>query len=142
MQVESAISPETVQAYRETDFRVDTDPPVVLNVQVRNPALQQLYNAHRSESCVFITACNPHGALLTDEENEQLQQALARELAARSLQFLPGLGKHPIGDWPGEESFLVFGLSREAAKTLGRKFQQNAVVWCGPDAVPELLLLR
>jgi hypothetical protein len=34
------------------------------------------------------------------------------------------------------------GLSLEAAKALGKKYDQNAVVWCGPDAIPELVLLR
>ena len=142
MQVESVISPETVQAYRETDFRVEIDPSLVLRIDVRNPALAELYKAFGAETCVFITACNPNGVLLSDGENLNLQEQLLRELGVRSLDYLPGEGKHPTGEWPGEPSFLVFGLSLEAAKTFGRRFHQNAVVWCGSDAIPQLLILR
>jgi len=36
----------------------------------------------------------------------------------------------------------VPGLARAAAQELGRQFQQNAIIWAGADAVPELILLR
>jgi hypothetical protein len=55
---------------------------------------------------------------------------------------IPGIGVHPTGEWRGEPSYLVPGLSREAAEELGRQFEQNALIWSGADAVPELLLLR
>ncbi|CAM8645733.1 hypothetical protein MCEMIE11_01299 [Burkholderiales bacterium] len=29
----------------------------------------------------------------------------------------------------------------EVAKSLGKTYEQNAVIWCGPDAVPKLFLL-
>jgi len=41
-----------------------------------------------------------------------------------------------------EPSLLVFGLPLETAGPLGKKLDQNAIVWCGGDAVPELILLR
>ena len=43
--------------------------------------------------------------------------------------------------WPGEDSFLVLGISLEAVKTLGRRFGQNAVLWCDATAIPQLILL-
>jgi len=36
----------------------------------------------------------------------------------------------------------VPGLSLEASKSLGARFEQNAIVWSGADAVPQLILLR
>jgi hypothetical protein len=42
---------------------------------------------------------------------------------------------------PGEPSFLAFGLALEASKTLGKAYEQNAIIWCGADAVPNLVLL-
>ena len=76
------------------------------------------------------------------KENSNLQKQLDEEIKFRGLNSIPGEGKHPIGDWPGESSFLIFDLSLESAKTLGRKFNQNAVVWCNQDAIPQLILLR
>ena len=131
-----------IQAYRETEFRVFSDAPLTLRIAERNEALLGLYKDHRSDSCAFITACNPLGQLYDAAENARLQDQLANELKFRSLNFIAGEGKHPVGDWLGEPSFLVFGLSPEAARALGKKLDQNAIVWCGADAVPELILLK
>lgn len=139
---ESLISPETIQAYRETEFRVDSDTPLTLRIAEPNDGLFGLFKANRSDTCAFVTACNPLGQLLGESENAQLHDQLAHELRFRSLSFIHGEGKHPVGDWPGEPSFLIFGLSLEAARSLGKRFEQNAIVWCGPDAIPQLVLLR
>lgn len=138
----SVISPETIQAYRETEFRVFSEASLVLKIFEKCEALMSLYKTHQSETCAFITACNPLGELLSNEQNSDLQKQLEEEIQFRGLVLIAGEGKHPVGDWPGEPSYLVFDLSLEAAKTLGRKFNQNAIVWCGPDAVPQLILLR
>jgi hypothetical protein len=110
---ESSIAPETIQAYREADYRVFSDIPVTLRIAEKNEALLGLYKANRSDSCAFVTACNPLGQQLSEAENASLQYQLARELEFRSLNFISGEGKHPVCDWPGESSFLVFGLSLE-----------------------------
>ena len=36
----------------------------------------------------------------------------------------------------------MVGLAQEAAKALGTRLEQNAIVWAGGDAVPQLILLR
>jgi hypothetical protein len=77
------------------------------------------------------------------QSRNQLQAyALSKELERRSLSYVEGIGQHKSNQWPGEESFLVFGLTLEAANTLGSKLEQNAIVWSGKDAVPQLILLR
>ncbi len=142
MKFESLISPETIQAYLETEFRVFVSDVVVLKIAEKNEELVGLFKDHRSEACAFITAYNPLGELLSAEQNSDLQKQLEEEINFRGLAYIAGEGKHPVGDWPGEPSYLVFDLSLEAAKTLGRKFNQNAIVWCDLDAVPQLILLR
>jgi len=37
---------------------------------------------------------------------------------------------------------LAPGLDLERTKSLGNEFAQNAVLWIGDDAVPQLILLR
>jgi hypothetical protein len=56
--------------------------------------------------------------------------------------ILDGFGQDPAGQWDGEDSFLVLGISLEAAKKLGSQFEQNAIVWADSNAVPKLFLLR
>ena len=136
------IDPGTVQAYRETDYVVHTDAPVTLKVDVASPGLLAMYKGRRVNSCIFITAWNPESRRLPDVDNAARQDVLARELRFRSLSFIEGVGQHPSNRWPPEPSFLVLGLPLEAAKSLGSRHEQNAIVWCGADATPALILLR
>ena len=139
---ESEISKETIQAYQETAFLVFAENSLELKISIKSEALLDLYRVNNSETCAFVTACNPNGEMLSDEQNLILQKQLEDEIKIRGLNFIPGEGKHPISDWPGESSFLIFDLSLESSKTLGRKFNQNAIVWCDQDAIPQLILLR
>jgi len=138
----SLLSASLISAYRETEYRVTQGRPFVLRIDEPCAQLSGLYKATHHACAAFITACNPFSRSVSDAENTQRQIELSKELRGRSLMFLEGVGQHPSGDWPGEPSFLVMGLSLEAAKTLGNSFEQNAIVWCGADAVPNLVLLR
>lgn len=58
------------------------------------------------------------------------------------LTVLPAVGRDPSGKWAGEDNFLILGIEPEIASTLGIQFEQNGYLWCGADAIPELVLLR
>ena len=139
---ETAIAPETRQAYLEMHYSVFGKFPLTLEVGIANPDLAMRYKALKVQSCAFITACNPLGQSLDAAVNAELQAAFAGELCQRSLVFVEGLGQHPTGQWPGEASFLVWDLSLEAAKALGTQNEQNAIIWCGLNAVPKFIVLR
>ena len=139
---DSDIDPPTFQSYLETLYHVHGDTPLTLQVGVANPSLIAHYKELRVESCAYITACNPFGQSLDACVNEDLHAAFADELRQRSLKFVEGVGQHPSNRWPGEASYLIWDLSLEAAKALGIRHQQNAIIWCGRDAVPQLILLR
>ncbi|MDP1678795.1 MAG: DUF3293 domain-containing protein [Candidatus Nitrotoga sp.] len=139
---ESVIQPETIQAYRETEYRVTGEQSLVLRIAEHNESLSRLYISNKVDSCVFITACNPCSKNLSDAANADRHNELGLELQRRGLKFFQGEGKHPLGDWPGEASYLILGLSLEAAKALGKEYEQNAIVWCGSDALPQLVLLK
>ena len=74
--------------------------------------------------------------------NAQRHLDLMADLTSRSLVFIEGIGVGQDPDWPGEASCLVLGLALEAARVLGHKLNQNAIVWCDQEAKPELVLLR
>lgn len=57
-------------------------------------------------------------------------------------EVLNGVGKSPDDDWDGELSILVLNIDKDTAASIGKKFKQNAIVWCDLDAVPQLILLR
>lgn len=137
----SAIPPATLAAYLKTDYCVSGESPFVLRIGVASKELSALYRQFKTDCCAYITACNPCSRPLDAATNAARQAELAQQLTQRNLQFFEGEGRHPSGDW-AEPSYLVLGMSLEDAKALGNRFEQNAVVWCGADAVPQLVLLR
>ncbi|TXI44214.1 MAG: DUF3293 domain-containing protein [Methylophilus sp.] len=138
----TAIAEDLMNAYRETEYTVNIEPLITLRVGQKSDALIALHKRHRVESSALITAYNPYSESTLDAKNAQLQSDLYKELQTRSLTFLDGQGLHPSNMWPAEPSFLVLGLSLEASKILGIKFQQNAILWSDKDGIPQLVLLR
>ena len=139
---ESVIDPTIIQAYLETHYRVHGEAPFALQIGQVNWHLLSLYERHHVDCAAFLTGWNPYSREVSETENRDRQKALATGLARRNLIFLEGIGQHPSSNWPGEESLLILGLDLEAAKTLGVRFEQNAIVWCGADGVPQLIVLR
>lgn len=137
----SAIDPTIIHAYRETRYCIEGDTPVTLHIGQRSGALAALHIAAGVESSAFVTAWNPFSRKCDDETNAELQHKLIDELARLGLRFVAGVGRHPSGDW-AEPSLLVLGISLDAAKALGIRYEQNAIVWCDADATPGLVLLR
>ncbi len=139
---QTSISAATLQAYRETEYRVAGDTPLTLRVGLACPELLSLHARHRCSTSAFVTACNPCSRSLTDAENHARHAQLGAELASRGLAHFEGVGQHPTNGWPGEPSYLILGLDLEAARALGNRHEQNAIVWIGPDSVAQLILLR
>ena len=139
---DSVIDSATIQSYLETHYRVHGASPFVLQIGQVSPDLFSLYARHNVDCAAFLTGCNPFSRAVSEHENRERQTSLGAELTRRSLTFVEGMGQHPSNNWPGEESFLVLSLDLEAAKTLGERFEQNAIVWCGTDGVPQLIVLR
>ena len=138
----SNIDSDTIQAYLETEYHIHDGTTAILRVGVVCPQLAALHQAHGVDCSAFITACNPLSQLLDDAANAERQRSLAGELKHRSLGFIVGVGQHPSNQWTGEASFLVLGVTLEAARELGNQHEQNAIIWSGTDAVPQLILLQ
>ena len=77
-----------------------------------------------------------------DNDNKQKNQQLEQILKNKKLPLIRAEGICPDNKWPGEESFLVLGMTLNAAKELGKKFNQNAIVWSDQSAISQLILLR
>ncbi len=143
---DTALTPELIQAFLETHYRghqYGPDmPPLTLRVGQASAGLAALHRTHSVDCSAFLTAYNPFAKKVKAEVNQKRQEELKQELSSRSLTFLPGAGQHPTNGWEPEPSVLALGLSLEDAKVMGRKYEQAAIVWSGPTAVPELVLLQ
>lgn len=137
-----AIDASILQAYRDTEYRVFGPSPFVLRVGQVSTELLAAQRRHAVACSAFVTACNPHGCELPATRNAARQARLRGQLVACGLTFLPGLGQHPDNGWPGEDSFLVFGMALADAQALAASWEQNALLWASADAIPELIVLR
>lgn len=138
----SRIPATLLKAYRQTEYRVMAPRSFVLRIGRFSPALSRLHRQSNVASSAFITACNPRSRLLPADENAERRRRLGEAIAGGRWPWLHGSGKHISGPWPAEASFLVLGISRGEACALGAAFDQNAIVFCGADCIPELVLLR
>ena len=138
----SFIDQSLLQSYLETEYYVHSNISVTLKIGAASPQLAALHRTYQAESSAFITAFNPFSQTLDETGNAKRQTALLIGLQQRSLSYIGAIGQHPTNGWPGEPSFLVLGLCRAEAMLLGSQYEQNAIVWCNRDAVPELVLLR
>jgi hypothetical protein len=141
MKQQTNLAPELISAYNATNFRVNADPVFTLHIGKESEELKRLFKNHSVTNAAFITAWNPFGQSLPDEENQVRDKQLKDELLIRSLKFIDGFGQDPSGQCVGEDSFLVLGISLETSKKLGAQFEQNAIVWSDSNAVPNLILL-
>ena len=140
--IRTAIPNDIVQAYLETDYRVHAEPAFTLRVGVQSAELMALHKSLGKVCSTFITAWNPWSKQLGRLDNKALNAALLKELDHLGLTYTEGVGQHPSNAWPGEESFLVFGLPLDESKALGSRYEQNALIWCGEDATPQVILLK
>lgn len=79
-------------------------------------------------SWAFLTAWNPGSEIQMEFVNRGKQEELEMHLRASGYAVLPGVARDPSGEWPDEESILVFGLGWEKALLLGRRFNQHAIL--------------
>ena len=127
-------------AYLNTDYHVDApDASFKLNVGCYSPELDQLHQKFGVSSSLYITAFNPFGDLLTDEENKAKQKMLVSEITDLGFDMMTGRGIAQSGDWPPEESVIVLGCNESTAITLSQKYHQNAVVFSNQNSIPRLM---
>jgi hypothetical protein len=134
------ITEQLKEKYRDTDYCVKLpDAEIVLRIGQYSPRLEGLMDEHSAFGAVFITAWNPFGVVQDAADNASANASLQKYLAGAASFVFPGYGASQKGDWR-EESFLAMPVSRQAATEMCARYAQNAVVFIGPDGVPELLL--
>ena len=135
------VTPELLDTYRNAEYVVFADPPVVMRVGEANPQVDELLRAEGARTAAFVTAANPRGEPRSDMENGVANAALQNFVSAAGYPHFWGEGRDPRGHW-AEPSFLVIGMYRANAEALGQLFEQNAIVFCELGKPPELIILE
>lgn len=134
---------ELVEAYKRTQYHAFAGSgEIVLRIGEPSRDAAQLIQAAGASGGAFITAENPFSEQLTEAENAVRQDQLREDLVKLGASVIEGAGQGDDPSWPAEASYAVIGISREQACELGRKYQQNAIVWFDAGGTPELIVLR
>ena len=114
------------------------EPDLTIEIGVLNQAVDMLLIKHKSAEWAFITAYNPYSRVLTNDENKVRHDEL-KELTKDYITFEGhGVGEDPA--WEPELSLFVIGITRDEASKIGKKFEQNAIVYGKLNTLPELLI--
>jgi hypothetical protein len=139
----SKIEKDKIIAYQNTIYMINSDvEKIAFKIGFHSNELKNLFFFKKQTCALFITRFNPYGEMQKSEENTICNQKLFSDLKEKTKLVYNGQGADPAGEWPPEDSFLALGINLELSKELGRKYFQDAIVWIGEDAVPELVLLR
>ena len=138
----SNIKQELLDSYTEANYHVYANPSFILKIGQSSKELRKLLADLNVKFAAFITAFNPYSKELELIENRSRNKILEGKIKSLALYYIKGDGRCGDSGQVGEESFLVFGLSKKQAINLGMESQQNAIVVCEINATPSLLLLK
>jgi hypothetical protein len=134
------ISDELLNAYIETNYFINNI-EIPLKINKYSDFLNDIYNKYSVNSCAYITAYNPYSKQVDECENIKNNQSLKLLLEQNNYKYMEGFGNHPSNEWEKENSFLIIGIDYNNACVIGKKYNQNAILWCNKECVPNLIIL-
>ena len=141
---QTSLSAGLIEAYLRTEYQIPDSPVgglVIRPGEVCMP-LNGLMAALNVETAAFITAYNPLGELMTAELNDGRYRQLLDAIGLGGWEHYAGEGIGDDGSWEPEQSVLILGASSKAARELGDRFGQNAIVFVQAHLPAKLVLLR
>ncbi len=119
---------ELLQLYRRTHYRVALADGTLAALRIGATPPPDIADWIGADGfAVYLTACNPHSRLLSDEDNRQRLSELDERLRDAGARLLAGSASIPDETW-AEPSRLVAGIGLDRLDALARAFEQNASV--------------
>ena len=115
----------------------DRDLHLSFKIDEPNQQIEELLAKHQRSTACFITACNPNGQRIDEQENEARMKELETLIQEKQLPYYFGQGGDPKGAWI-EKSLLVVGIELGEVDQIARHFEQNAIVWFQIGSAPTL----
>jgi hypothetical protein len=136
---------DLLAAYTRAVYVIYGSPPVEFRVGEPNDVLEAMLAMHHATGGAFVSSANTRGVATPENERRLADYLLRGQLdglpAAPKYRIFQGEGRDPDGRWTAEPSVLILGIPRADAEALGRRLQQNAIVWIEKGKPPELVVL-
>lgn len=136
------LSQDLINAYLHTHYKVSTNPPFSLIIGQLCVELAHIFSTTEQKTAAFISAWNPCSFMLNNELNSLRHKQLLTDISALGYIGIEGWGEATDNDYDGEQSVFILGISAKEAIDLGQQYEQNAIVFCHQQAIPELVILR
>jgi len=130
---------DLIEAYKNTKYIV-FDLNLTILIDKSNLDINKLLIKHNTNEWAFITAYNPYSKVLTNDENK-LRHYELKGLTKNYVTF-EGHGVGEDSRWEPELSLFIIGISKVEASIIGKKFEQNAIVYGELNNSPELIVLN
>ncbi|MEM6966489.1 MAG: DUF3293 domain-containing protein [Bacteroidota bacterium] len=129
-----------LEAYLATTYEVQ-HLGLKIKIGVANWSLEEFLVDNNVFTWAFISAYNPRSRPLSFEENEKRHARLVSDVKGSKLAFSEGFDVPDQDDWEAEKSLLILDISKKDSVALGKKFEQNAIVFGRLGGSPELVVL-
>lgn len=136
-----SLDPALRAAYEKAVYCVFASPGVEFRVGAPSDVLDAMMAMSRVRCAAFVSSATARGAASPENERRLAEFLLRAQTAGMAYRIYQGEGRDPAGEWPAEPSVLIMGIPREEAEALGRKLEQNAIVWIEKGKAPELVAL-
>ncbi len=135
------IDQQLLKAYLNARYYI-VKPSLNIKVGQESKGLDTFLMDNNAFYWAFVSAWNPHSVLLNRLENEGRHQALMQNLIEARYTFCEGFGESHDDAWPPERSLLILDIPRIDAMRLGRRYQQNAILYGALNKPAELVWLE
>jgi len=134
-------------AYERAIYAVFASPGVEFRVGEPSDILDAMMTMNHVRCAAFVSSATARGTASPENELRLADFLLRGELDALKPADKPkyrvyqGEGRDAEGKWKSEPSVLIMGIPRAEAEALGRRLEQNAIVFIEKGRAPELLVL-
>ena len=137
----NTLSKALIEAYSKANYKILVEPAFSFKIGQKNLKLCAFLHSHNSNTAAYVTAFNPQSKKTSYSLNLTFQEKLYNILSKSTYAFFEGCGKDPNKVWPEEPGFLILSIPELNAINLGKKFNQNAIVWIEKNGAPKLVNL-
>ncbi len=124
--------------YETADYVIDDDPPIVFQIGVIHQGLALLLASFNAQSACLISASNPLGQILTEDENLDRRMQLLSKIEQARLNYFVARYENAVQSW-AQDCYLVFDLGALAASRWAQEFDQFAWVDIPPNGCASVI---
>ena len=124
--------------YETADYVIDDDPPIVFQIGVSHQGLALLLASFNAQSACLISASNPLGQKLTEDENLDRRMQLLSKIEHARLNYFVARHENALQSW-AQDCYLVFDLDAQVASRWAQEFDQFAWVDIPPNGCASVI---